>query len=206
MGLRRIVGGAAIFLPSSLITWSWLNSGQIYTSISAYYYSGMRDVFVGSLVVIGTFLLTYTGYQKSRQEWVSDRALSLLAGASVLVVALLPTDIGAPTLSGQIHLVAAGVFLAAIGAISYFKFARCTNPRRKILFKALGALTLACLGLLTAGALFLDPASIPAWVKNWVFWLETTAIWAFGIAWLIKGEALEATRNFGAQIFGNTSG
>ncbi len=206
MGLRRIVGGVAIFLPSSLITWSWLNGVGIYPSISAYYYSDMRDIFVGSLLVIGTFLLAYKGYDKSGQEWLSDRALSLLAGASVIIVALLPTDTGPPTLFGNIHLGAAGVFLAAIGAISYFKFSRCADPGRKILFKALGAATLACLALLAAGIFLLDPNSFPAWAENWVFWLESVAVWAFGIAWLIKGETLAATRHLGKQFFGRKPG
>ena len=33
-------------------------------SISSYYHSVMRDIFVGSLCAVGTFLISYRGYDK----------------------------------------------------------------------------------------------------------------------------------------------
>jgi hypothetical protein len=58
--LRLIVGVLAFVLPWVV---SWL-AGQIPSSISgSYNYAGSRDVFVGSLFIIGTLLVAYQGHR-----------------------------------------------------------------------------------------------------------------------------------------------
>ncbi len=56
-------------------------------SLSAYYYSGMREVFVGGLWAIGIFLIVYKFLDFS---WES--LLSSLAGAAAMLVAVFPTE------------------------------------------------------------------------------------------------------------------
>jgi hypothetical protein len=55
-------------------------------SLSAYYYSGMREFFVGALFAIGFFLITYKIIERS---W--ENLASFFAGIAVIVVALFPT-------------------------------------------------------------------------------------------------------------------
>ena len=55
-------------------------------SLSVYYYSGMRDEFVGILGAIGIFLITYKVAERNL-----DNTLSLIAGACAIVIPLFPT-------------------------------------------------------------------------------------------------------------------
>ena len=56
-------------------------------SLSAYYYSGLRELFVGGLWAIGVFLVVYKFLDFS---WES--LLSSLAGAAAVLVAVFPTE------------------------------------------------------------------------------------------------------------------
>ena len=55
------------------------------SSLSAYYYSGARDLMVGTICAIGTFLLAYKVAERNL-----DNTLSVLAGLTVILVALFP--------------------------------------------------------------------------------------------------------------------
>ncbi len=65
--LRKWIGILGILLPLILVTGSFLidNCREIQDSISAYYFTRMRDVFVGMVSAIGLFLMTYKGYGKT---------------------------------------------------------------------------------------------------------------------------------------------
>ncbi|MFU8842923.1 MAG: hypothetical protein ACNA7V_03845 [Bacteroidales bacterium] len=58
LALRTAVGWIGIMLPFTLVTGVILifRERMIMHSISSYYYSGMRDVFVGALCAIALFL------------------------------------------------------------------------------------------------------------------------------------------------------
>jgi len=56
--LRLIVGAIAFLLPWVDI---WL-AGKVSSSISEFYHTNARDVFVGSLFVIGILLVAYKGH------------------------------------------------------------------------------------------------------------------------------------------------
>src|SRR5689334_5098109 len=74
--LRKIVGLLGVFLPAVLAVGNMLMRGGWYMqpSISDYYYTEMRDVFVGMLCAVALFLLSYKGYDSR------DRNASLFAG------------------------------------------------------------------------------------------------------------------------------
>ena len=81
--LRRAVGCIGITLPFVLAFGKMLfESPGIFDSISYYYHSTMRDVFVGSLCAIAVFLLSYRGY-----GWQDDLA-SNFAGVCAIGIAL----------------------------------------------------------------------------------------------------------------------
>src|SRR4051794_15891591 len=57
--MRAVIGFIGLALPVALVLGDWgLERGTLLAkgSLSAYFYSGMRDVFVGSLCVTGLFL------------------------------------------------------------------------------------------------------------------------------------------------------
>lgn len=61
------VGMALIGILFTLILWlgGLLIGVKLQGSISAYYHTPMRNVFVGSLFAIGTFLYSYRGFRDS---------------------------------------------------------------------------------------------------------------------------------------------
>jgi hypothetical protein len=90
LGIRLVIGIVGLLLPWALIVidWQFMTEGrQIRGSMSAYYHSPARDLFVGGLVAIGGFLLLYmTGRWRT---W--EFSLSSVAGLAVWTVAFFPT-------------------------------------------------------------------------------------------------------------------
>jgi hypothetical protein len=91
-----VVGVIGVLLPFAFIIGEafFLRAGvHVRGSISAYYHTSMRDIFVGGLCVVGLLLATYMAEQRKRPDWW----LSLLAGIAVLGVVFFPT--GRPNLA-----------------------------------------------------------------------------------------------------------
>ncbi len=87
--LRVLIGAGGISLPFVLVLVDHGILGDnplLRGSLSAYYYSGVRDIFVGSLFAVGVFLITYKVVEQNL-----DNTLSSLAGVAAIVVALFPT-------------------------------------------------------------------------------------------------------------------
>jgi hypothetical protein len=84
--LRKTVGWIGTLLPIVLIAGNWLFfTTSLPDSMSSYYYTGMRNVFVGALCVLGIFLIAYAGYD----DW--DRWITNIAGVGVIGVAFCAT-------------------------------------------------------------------------------------------------------------------
>jgi hypothetical protein len=63
--LRRLIGWLGISLPLVLTTGNWIFARTSPPgSISGYYYTDMRSIFVGGLCALGAFLLAYRGREK----------------------------------------------------------------------------------------------------------------------------------------------
>jgi hypothetical protein len=88
--LRLSVVALALLLATSLALEVLRSAGGLLESISAYYYSPVRAVLVGSLVAIGLALLAIAG-----RPGPEDVLLNL-AGMLVPVVAFVPTPVGPP--------------------------------------------------------------------------------------------------------------
>jgi hypothetical protein len=90
VGLRLLIGVLGLLLPISLVLTDRLfldDRSQIRGSMSAYYHSGARDLFVGGLITAAVILIGYQFWN----WWSWDFLLSFVAGAAMVVVAFVPT-------------------------------------------------------------------------------------------------------------------
>src|SRR4051794_2220424 len=73
MVIRFSVGFLGFLLPVSLAIGEWLYIRGSFTlrgSLSAYYFTNMRDWFVGTLWVIGVLLMTYMAAQWKQFDFI----------------------------------------------------------------------------------------------------------------------------------------
>ena len=108
--LRKVVGILGMALPFVVfLGGKFIFKTDIQSSISSYYYTGMRDVFVGILWTIGFFLYSYRGYGRI------DNITGNLACVFAVVVSLFPTTADgtasrAEEVIGTVHLIFAALF------------------------------------------------------------------------------------------------
>ena len=222
--LRMAIGVLAFLLPVALVLGenardllllreAQENRRYIELSISAYFHTGMRELFVGSLCAIAVFLVCYKGYERR------DNLAANVAGFAALVVATFPTrersveatDTGErvidsatffsgalqpdPHWVGTVHFTAAAILFITLAVMSLLLFTRSEGnpptPRKRLrnrVYVACGWTILASIVAIALGKLTLGDrvnATSP-----YVFWLEWIALAAFGISWLVKSELL----------------
>jgi hypothetical protein len=86
MFLRQTVGWIGTLLPAVLLAGAAISSKASRPgSMSGYYYTDMRNIFVGALCALGVFLVAYDGYDDV------DRWITSIAGFGAIGVALCPT-------------------------------------------------------------------------------------------------------------------
>jgi hypothetical protein len=216
--LQTVVGVIAVALPFVVPIGDRVLDGQpIRGSISAYYYGRTGNYFVGSLCALGVFFLSYDYRPRPDRKW--DNRLSNAAFLMAVGVALLPTPSdgsyatgGAKTI-GFLHLACAGLLFGLLAVFSLYQFTKSAednkpgvttrdkllrllrtkpgalaamSPRKRLrnkIYRVCGWIIVACIVMiLMSNAL------------DWglLFWLESTAVVAFGISWLVKGGALLA--------------
>lgn len=196
--LRLGVGILGVALPIVLPVGNALLVGRpiLLHSISSFYYTDMRDIFVGSMCAIGVFLICY---RYDRPEDV----LSTIAGALAIVVALFPTTPGVPASAltataravGWVHQVCAAALFLLLAGFCFFLFtrtdpAKARVPERRIhngIYRTCGGVILGAVVLAVASAAL--PRPVRDTVKP-LFWCEAVAVFAFGVAWLVKGAAI----------------
>lgn len=198
--LRRVIGVIGITLPIVLVmVGNQFSNAGIQDSISSYYWLTLpdfswslatRDILVGSLCVIGVFLGSYRGDKR----W--DNMAGTLACFFAVGVALFPCSkpLEDRTWYNYVHYAsAAGLFLmlAYFCLISFRGSDPGTTPTEKKplrnrVYATCGVIILLCIALIAILGIFPPESS----VKNYVFWLEASAIWAFGWSWYIKGKGL----------------
>ncbi|MGH2808072.1 MAG: hypothetical protein ACRDKT_12455 [Actinomycetota bacterium] len=212
--IRLVVGFIGVLLPTLLfaldgffLRGGWLVRG----SLSAYYHSGARDLFVGALCVTGFLLITYMAGQRATWDFV----LSSTAGIAALGVAFLPTT--RPNLADDaplcgsdpipagctqlqqafgemavatIHYISAAIFILSLAAIC-FVFAtreqKHVGSRKQARFhRTCGVLILAAVAWVALGRLVsVEPFGLtPLYVG------EVVSVYAFGASWISKGRDL----------------
>lgn len=193
--LRRAVGLLGALLPIavplgySVSTGSW----RLLSSVSSYYYTDMRNPFVGAMCAVGVFLICY-----DYRRW--DGVFSTLGGAFAIGLALCPT--APPSASdlaravGVLHVVFSASFLVTMALMCWFLFTLSDAPAgsrtaakntRNLLYRVCAIVILLFTAL--AGLASFTPQSFVNTVHP-LFWCEALATFAFGLAWWIKGQTL----------------
>ena len=195
LDLRKSVGAIGMALPFVLALGRMLlEAPGILASMSAYYYSVMGDVFVGSLCAIGVFLWSY---RYGRIDAIAGHLACIFA----LGVAFFPTT---PAVGATPHDVVIGIVhgISALGffiTLAFFALVlfRKTNPtqiptpkklQRNIVYTVCGYTILACVALDVALNFLPSGSAIFQFAPT--FWLESIAVIAFGISWMVKGETI----------------
>ncbi|MFZ1469476.1 MAG: hypothetical protein WAT09_10935 [Paracoccaceae bacterium] len=205
--IRQTLGWLGLILPVLLIGGGFLSKGAVEPSISDYYHTLMRDAFVGTMTAIGLFLITYPGHSPEQGRHRRDDVITTVAGIAAFGLAYFPNEVrtnanllGSVTQQLLGHKAAAAahytcsiLFLTALAAICLGKFARRATPARRRIYRACGWVIVAMTALVIAASWvrIMGPRSPQVVVSDWrlVLWSEAIAIWAFAIAWLVKGQA-----------------
>jgi hypothetical protein len=205
--MRAAIGFLGIALPIVLFLGDafWLEgSMKARGSLSAYYHSGMRDVFVGTLFATAVFLITYKAFERSL-----DNTLSVLAGVALLGVALFPTSRPAGSTSpptpleihlgerqvATVHYISAAIFIVLLGIISlFFGVREGRRSQRRDGETARMSPTFwrrfhwICAATIALALVFIAVSKITGWLSAYSLIIgETVAVLAFGLSWLVKG-------------------
>lgn len=187
--LRVSIGFIGIALPFCLVVLCALygDAPAVRPTISEYYDSVARDVFVGVLCTISAFLFSYRGYD-DRDDWAAD-----LGGVFSLGVALFPTTSENAWVRFG-HLGCALCMFAVLAYFSMFLFTR-TNPnkeptRQKLMRNRVYRVCAVVILLAIVASLGFWPflSTTPLSRLKPLFWFEAAALVAFGVAWTVKGE------------------
>jgi hypothetical protein len=196
LGLRKAIGLIGMTLPFVLAFGKMLfESPGLQNSVSAYYYTVMRDIFVGSMCAMAMFFMSYRGY--GRQDALAGKLACVFAlGIALFPVAPMGSEIAREKTVGAVHLLCAASFFLTLAYFSLVLF-RKTSPamaptprklQRNAVYTACGYTILACLALVVVFHLLPQDTALRG--LDPVFWLEALAIVAFGLSWLTKGEAI----------------
>jgi hypothetical protein len=187
LALRKCVGLIGMLLPFVLMLGVLLvfDEKAVRRTISLYYHTGMRDVFVGAVCAIALFMFFYKG----RDNW--DDWTGNFAGLFAVGIALFPTVAQKPyNCIAKVHFICAIAFFVLLVVFTLVLFPRKDgNPKprkllRNVIYYVCGSIMVACLGAILIFMGFFD-ARFPE--SAFVFWAETVALVAFGISWLVKG-------------------
>lgn len=192
--LRTGIAIIAAFLPLVL----WLGGLVrfrlgLQTSMSAYYNTGMRDVFVGVLCATGAFLYLYKGFG-DRENFALNAG-----GVFAVLTALIPpggTKLGALGLTP--HGLAGVLFFVAIAYVCIFRASDTLT-----LMKDRKAADMYSRAYKIFGwAMIASP--VGAWVLNmvlrgggqtgaYIFYIEVLGVWTFAAYWILKSRELAQT-------------
>jgi hypothetical protein len=201
MRLRLGVGIIGVLLPLALPLGNWIaalldgrTGDDVWPgSMSGAYHTSIRDVFVGSLCALGTFLIIY------RFNRMND-VMGTVAGCCALGVALFPTAPGSGADSGQLtasvfHLVfAVGLLTSMAGFCLLMYWAPGIKDRSYVRrpYRVAGVLILVFMAL--AGAAAVTGVG-DDWPVTPLYLCEWLSVWSFGFAW--TGAALSLAEDIG---------
>lgn len=209
--MRTLIGIIGVALPIVLL----LVDGFLFRaekpargSLSAYYHSGMRDVFVGSLCATAVFLVAYKVFERQ-----AENLLSIVAGIAALGVALFST--GRPedadlamtplqerlgeTVVTRVHFGCAMAFIGCLVVVSYF-FGRREGDRGQRRDDHVARRSPAfwrrfhwvCAAGICVAVAFIVVTKVAGWLDDYSLLIgEAVAVFVFGLSWLAKGLELE---------------
>lgn len=178
---------------------------RVEPTISDFYHTTYRDIFVGSLCAIGVFLISYRGYPRQRGEWINDDWLATIAGLAAFGLAFFPNEGGGEAVvstfqnwvgthwAPRLHYAFALIFFLCLAGFCFFKFPRSSRPWRCRIYRACGWGIVVALVLTAIAVIFKRwiGGPIGAWVtdNSVIFFLEAIGVWAFAISWIVKSRA-----------------
>ncbi|HEX3045358.1 MAG TPA: hypothetical protein VHY08_11430 [Bacillota bacterium] len=201
--LLKLIGILCTSLPVIVILGGFIQNGFVIEStLSAYYYTNMRDYFVGLLIGVGLFLITYRGYEKI------DAILTDISGICIIGVAIIPamSDAGGKAvkiglfqidayLSNTIHTLLACICFVCLALMCLFVFTKNGNEvmtKEKIvrnrIYKTCGIIMVLDMVFHELTVIFLSREVLLA--SRLILITEAILLFAFGIAWLVKGKTI----------------
>lgn len=189
--LRRGIVIISALLP--LVLWlggMWILGLPLKDSMSSYYHSGMRNVFVGVLYAAGAFLYLYKGF--TDQENYALNAAGVLA----VCIAMFPTGRpGTPPEWFTVHGASAVLFFVAIAYVCIFRASDTLTlmgdpalaRRFSSGYRMIGVLMIA------APALTFVLTVVFRVRASYVFFIELAGVWIFGAYWLVKSLEIQRT-------------
>lgn len=216
--MRRAIGILGITLPLILVGGSSLFGGcdEVQGSISTYYHTNMRNIFVGYNCAVALFLFAYRGH-----DW-RDNLAGYLGCIFVLGVAFLPCSISNPNqpcmiltsaqspMVGKLHNLSALLYFIILIIYSLFlfpkthmdmvtgqkKFMGRQKKKRNVVYYISGSIMALSLLLIIFYMAFLENSKPNLKVLNPIFWLESFVLLSFGISWLTKGQLIFRDENY----------
>lgn len=193
--LQRVVGILAVALPFVLAIGHFISGGRhLQGSISAFYYTHLGNWFVGTLCALAVFFLSYN--IKPLPGHNLDKLITRATSVMAVMVAMFPTtssdpdQTGASQWVGRIHITCATILFTLLGVLSMFFFTKfdpavgmtAKKAQRNRLYRVCGGAIFASIVLIAV--VYATP--VP---ESWrsVFFLESVAVIAFGVSWLVKG-------------------
>ena len=205
MLLRKIIGCLGILLPVVLAAGGliYANCTSIQSSISDYYHTEMRNIFVGTLCAVALFMFAYKGHDKR------DKIAGNLACIFALGVAFFPTKVDVLSECATecidykpwiniVHFTSAFLFFVVLIYFSLVLFPKTHNTtgplsvekkQRNRVYKISGYTMIVSIVLIAVFIFFFKEDKTLQQLDP-VFWLEAIALLAFGISWLTKGQFL----------------
>ena len=216
--MRRSIGILGITLPLILLAGSFQFGGceEVQMSISAYYHTNMRNIFVGFNCAVALFLFAYRGH-----DWM-DNLAGYLGCIFVLGLAFLPCTISTPvqpclippsaqnSLVGKLHNLSALLYFIILIVYALFLFPKThmdmvtgekmfmarQKKKRNVIYYICGSIMTVSLILIIAYMWFLDNLYPGLEHLNPVFWLESIVLLSFGVSWLTKGQLFFRDENY----------
>jgi len=216
--MRKAIGILGITFPLILVAGSFLfgDCEEVQRSISTYYYTNMRNIFVGFNCAVAFFLFAYRGH-----DWM-DNLTGYLGCIFVLGLAFLPCNINTPNppclipvtaqnpLVGKLHNISAIFYFTILIVYSLFLFPKThmdmvtgekmfmgqQKKKRNMVYYICGSIMTSSLLLIISYMWFLKNQYPALEGFNPIFWLETIMLLSFGISWLTKGQLIFRDDNY----------
>ena len=214
--IRRAIGYLGISLPFLLVGLSFIPffKTQLQPSISNYYYTNLREIFTGTLFGVGLFLICYRGLG-NRSFWKNDNLLTNIAGVVAFGVALFPMNSNDFTNKiytlipypekylGWLHYAFAALLflIMALLSINVFTLGQHNETRDPKSILNENNIYRFC-GYSIIIFVIMVPVSEILKISTYsTLIFESLSLFAFGIAWLIKGRALGDKGIIGKKIY-----
>jgi hypothetical protein len=195
IGYIAIIFPFAVALPSLHPLHSCYES-ELLGSISAYYHTSSRNVFVGMICALAFCFFCYRGYS------IIDSNVSNFAACCALGVAFIPTSISdgeasclistGSKLREQMHVTCAAFLFLSLAFFSIKIFTHREpndtpiDKSKLILYRMFGYIILSALALIALYIFFLLPTYPELSQHKLIFWLEAVCLVSFGFSWLTK--------------------